>query len=283
MAAVPIVLGITHNPFHYRNISAPRETWRPDTVQRVEHGERLRQKLRAARPDVLVMVANDHLHQFFMNLMPAFTIAKMERFDGIFYNETREFELPRCTIPGDPELAGQILEGMLAKGVDLAYSNELKVDHAVVVPLMFVRPEMDLPIVPVFGNVIAPPLPPARRFYEVGRALRDVLEELPTKKRIAVVVTGNLSLEVGGPLQFEPRPMDEAFDDKALDWIRRGDAEAAIRECTFDRLTAAGNTTYGFLMYILAMGIVRGAPATLAEGLKRAGSTHPFFAWEKLT
>ncbi len=282
MAEVPIIVGVTHNPFHYRNVSAPRETWRPDTVQRVDLGERLREKLRAARPDALVMVANDHFHQFFMNLMPAFCVGKMERFEGTFYNEVREFGIPRCQVPGDPDLAQGILEGMLAKGVDLAYSNELKLDHSVVVPLMFVRPEMDLPIVPFYGNVIAPPLPQARRFYEVGRALRDALEAIPGRKRVAVVVTGNLSLDVGGPSQFEPSAADEAFDDMALDWIRRGDAEAAIRACTFERLTAAGNTTYGFLLFILAMGLARSNPATQAEGLKRTGSTHTFFAWENL-
>jgi protocatechuate 4,5-dioxygenase beta chain len=281
MAEIAIVIGVSHLPRHHRDASVPRELWSEDTIRRVQLAETLRAKLRSANPDALVVVANDHFHQFFMNLMPAFCIAKMERFDGIFHNEVREFGLPRRQIPGDAELADDLLQGMLARDVDIAYSNELKVDHGVVVPLTFVRPEMDLPIVPLFGNVIAPPLPPAKRFYRVGEVLRETIDTLPRARRIGVVVTGNLSLDVGGPRQFDGTQADPVFDDLALEWIRRGQVDDAIRHCTFERLTNAGNTTYGFLLFLLAMGIVRGAPATYVEVVRRGG-LHPFIAWEDL-
>jgi protocatechuate 4,5-dioxygenase beta chain len=240
----------------------------------------MREKLRQARPQSLVAVGNDHFHQFFMDNMPAFLLGKMEVFDGTYYNEVREFGLPRCRVPGDVELAQQILEGAMKRGVDLSFSNELKIDHSIVVPLLFVRPEMDLPIVPIMSNCVAPPIPPAERFYQVGRVLRSVIGEIPGDKRIGVVVSGNLSLEVGGPLQFEPRPMNEEFDDKAVGWISSGDIETAIRECTFDRMTGAGNVTHAFLNYLLAMGAAQGMRCTYAEGLKRKGSTQSFFSWE---
>jgi len=240
----------------------------------------MREKLRQARPQSLVAVGNDHFHQFFMDNMPAFILGKMEVFDGTYYNEVREFGLPRCRVPGDVELAHQILEGAIKRGVDFSFSNELKIDHSIVVPLLFVRPEMDLPIVPIMSNCVAPPIPPADRFYQVGRVLRSVIEEIPGDKRIGVVVSGNLSLEVGGPLQFEPRPMNEEFDDKAVGWISSGDINTAIRECTFDRMTGAGNVTHAFLNYLLAMGVAEKMRCTYAEGLKRKGSTQSFFAWE---
>ena len=102
----------------------------------------------------------------------------------------------------------------------------------------------------------------------------------PGDKRIGVVVSGNLSLDVGGPLQFEPKPMDEEFDDQAVGWISRGDIDTAIRECTFDRMTGAGNVTHAFVNFLLAMGIARGFRCSYADGMKRKGSTQPFFAWE---
>ena len=129
-------------------------------------------------------------------------------------------------------------------------------------------------------NCVAPPLPPAERFYQVGRVLRSVIDEIPGDKRIGVVVSGNLSLDVGGPLQFEPKPMDEEFDDQAVGWISRGDIDTAIRECTFDRMTGAGNVTHAFVNFLLAMGIARGFRCSYADGMKRKGSTQPFFAWE---
>jgi protocatechuate 4,5-dioxygenase beta chain len=280
MARLVSIVGITHNPFHYRLVSQPRSDWPPYTVKMVERGELLREKLRKAEPEALVVIGNDHFHQFFMDNMPAFAIGKMKVFDGIFYNEVREFGLPRCRIPGDTDLAEQILEGGFKRGVDFSFSNELKVDHSVVVPLMLARPELDLPIVPIMTNCVAPPIPTPQRFYQVGRILREVIEEIPGNRRVAVVVSGHLSLEVGGPLQFAPQAMDEEFDAHAVDWIKRGDAEGAIRECTFERLTTAGNVSHAFLNFILAMGVVNGLLPSFAEGLKREGSTQAFFSWE---
>ncbi len=282
MARVVIVLGVPHNPFHPRLVRAPRSEWSTDTARMVERGELMRDKLRRAEPDALIMVGNDHFHQFFMDNMPAFILGKMELFDGTFYNEAREFDLPRCRVPGDVELAQQILEGAMRRGVDFSFSNELKIDHSIVVPLLFVRPELDLPIVPIMSNCVAPPIPQAERFYQVGRILRSVIDEIPGDKRIGVVASGNLSLEVGGPLQFAPHPMDEAFDELAVDWIARGDIESAIRECTYERLTATGNVSHAYLNYLLAAGVANGASATHAEGMKRAGSTQGWFAWESL-
>ena len=149
-----------------------------------------------------------------------------------------------------------------------------------IVPMLFVRPEMDLPIVPIMTNCVAPPLPPAERFYQVGKILREVIDEIPSEKRIGVVVSGNLSLEVGGPLQFDPKPMDEEFDDQAVKWISEGDIETALRVCTFDRMTGAGNVTHAFVNFLLAMALAKDMRCTYAEGLKRKGSTQPFFAWE---
>ena len=279
MARVAIVMGIPHNPFHYRLTRAPRSEWSPDTANTQQRGDLFGEKLRRASPDALVMVGNDHFHQFFMDNMPAFVLGKMPAFDGTFYNEEREFALPRVRIPGDLELAKQILRGMLDRGVDLAYSDEMKVDHSVVVPLNFVRPEMDLPIVPIMSNCVAPPLPTARRFYEVGRTLRAVLDAIPGDRRIGVIATGNLSLEVGGPQQFDPRSTDPAFDEAAVRWIREADIDTAARECTEERLRATGNVSHAYMNFLLALGVA-GTTPTHAEGMKRRGSDQPWFAWE---
>ena len=90
-------------------------------------------------------------------------IGKMDQYDGIFYDEIREFGLPTCKLAGDPELSDAIMEGAFDRGVDFAYSNELTIDHSIIVPMLFVRPEMDIPIVPILTNCIAPPMPRPRR------------------------------------------------------------------------------------------------------------------------
>ncbi len=281
MAKLITILGITHNPFMPRMFSQPQ---RPPGAEKVmERIKMMREKLRQAKPDVLITIGNDHLHQFFMDNMPAFMIGKMEAFKGTFYDETREFGLPICQISGDVELARQILEGSLDRGVDFAYSNELIIDHSIVVPLMFVRPEMDLPIVPILTNCIAPPLPRAKRFYEVGQALRSIIEGIPGNRRIGVLVSGHLSLEVGGPKQFERRLMDPDFDARAVGWISNGDIDGAVENCTLEKLQKSGNMTAGYLNFLMMMGVANRARPTHAEGLDAGFPAVPFFSWESKT
>ncbi|MBI4527404.1 MAG: extradiol ring-cleavage dioxygenase [Deltaproteobacteria bacterium] len=278
MAQVQAILGITHNPFMPRLFKQADRP--PGCAKVIERIEMMREKLRQARPDVLVTIGNDHLHQFFMDNMPAFMIGKMEAYDGTFYDEIREFGLPTHRVPGDVELSDKIIEGAFDRGVDFAYSNELTIDHSIIVPLMFLRPEMDLPIVPILTNCIAPPLPRPKRFYDVGRAIRAVIDSLQTDKRIAVIVSGHLSLEVGGPKQFERKLTDPDFDAAAVGWITRGDVEGAVSRCSFEQLGKSGNMTPGFLNFIMMMGAAGAAPPSYAEGLDAGFPAVPFFSWE---
>ena len=234
MAEIVSIIGITHNPFMPRLF---KQSNRPPGCDKViKRIEMMRGNLAEAKPDVLITIGNDHLHQFFMDNMPAFMIGKMDRYDGTFYDEIREFGLPTCKLPGDPEVSDAIMEGAFDRGVDFAYSNELTIDHSIIVPMLFVRPEMDIPIVPILTNCIAPPMPRPQRFHEVGKAIRAAIDSLPTRKRIAVLVSGHLSLEVGGPKQFERKLQDPEFDAAAVGWIQNGDIQSAADFCTPARM-----------------------------------------------
>src|SRR3990167_127097 len=278
MAQIVSIIGITHNPFMPRLFKQPQRPPGCDKV--IERIEMMRKKLDDAKPDVLIAIGNDHLHQFFMDNMPAFMIGKMDAYDGTFYDEIREFGLPTHRIPGDPELSDAIMEGAFDRGVDFAYSNELTIDHSIIVPLMFVRPEMDLPIVPILTNCIAPPLPRPKRFYEVGQAIRAVIDGLQTNKRIAVIVSGHLSLEVGGPKQFERRLLDPEFDAAAVGWIRHGDIQGAAEGGTPEKMLKAGNMTTGYLNFLMMMGVANATPPSHAEALDAGFPAVPFFSWD---
>lgn len=278
MARTVAVFGITHNPFMPRLLERPTRPPGADLIW--ERLQMMRDKLRRARPDALVMIGNDHLNGFFMDNMPAFLVGKMEAYEGTYYNEVREFGLRPCRIPGDVALSQHILQGGFEEGVDFAYSNEFRVDHSVVVPFQFIRPEMDLPIVPVLTNCIAPPLPVARRFYEVGRALRRAVDAAPGDQRVAFVVSGHMALEIGGPKQFERRVLDADFDQRAREWLVQGDVDGAVAGCDFDALRRSGNMTYGFLNFLSAMGAAEGLPNTHGEALDAGFPSIPFFSWE---
>jgi protocatechuate 4,5-dioxygenase, beta chain len=278
MAQIVSIIGITHNPFMPRLFKQAQQP--PGAVKVKERIAMMREKLAEAKVDVLVCIGNDHLHQFFMDNMPAFMIGKMEQYDGTFYDEEREFGLPKCKLQGDLDVSDAIMEGAFDRGVDFSYSNELTIDHSIVVPMMFVRPEMDIPIVPILTNCIAPPMPRAKRYFEVGKAIRAAIDSLPTNKRIGVLVSGHLSLEIGGPKMFEPRLTDPNFDANAVGWIVNGNIDAATEACAPDKMLQYGNMTSGYLNFIMMMGVANLAKPSYAEGLDAGFPAIPFFSWD---
>ena len=60
---------------------------------------------------------------------------------------------------GQEDLSAHILRNGLDMDFDLAFSNELRIDHSITCPIITLRPQADLPIVPIYTNIFAPPLP----------------------------------------------------------------------------------------------------------------------------
>lgn len=279
MAELSCVLGLTHNPHVPRAIAEPDP--HPGAPQVYERLELFRSKLDRAKPDVLFCVGNDHLNHLFMDNMPAFLIGKMDRYPATHFNEAREFGLPVIEVAGAPQVSARVLSGALEHGIDLAFSNELRLDHSIVVPLLWMCPMLDLPIVPLLANTIAPPLPTPRRYLEVGRTLRRVIAELPGRVNVAAIVSGHLSLEVGGPRQHEPKLVDPDFDAKAVRWMAEGDATGACDYSTYENLKRSGNMTHGFYLFLLALGLAEELSNTHAEGLDVGFTGLPFYSWER--
>src|SRR5213076_3019577 len=144
MATVAAVIASTRHPFYYRASTATGEDRPPFADEWVTKIEAFRETLTRARPDVLVMVGSDHFHQLWLDNMPQFLVGKAPFFDANWYNEEREFGLPRMRLAGVQALPQEV------GGFDLAFSNELRIDHSVTCPIITLRPQADLPIVPVY-------------------------------------------------------------------------------------------------------------------------------------
>src|SRR5881227_1601765 len=120
MADLVAVLATTHHPFFYRASTAPPES-RPDFADEwVRKVLAYRETLTRANPDVLVMVGSDHFHQLFYDNMPQFLIGKAPFYDANYYNEEREFGLPRMFLKGHEELSAYLLRAGLDDGFDFA-------------------------------------------------------------------------------------------------------------------------------------------------------------------
>jgi len=115
----------------------------------------------AARPDAIIVVAAEHFANFFMDNMPAYCIGMAPDYEGPI-EDPEWIGIARTKIPGNPELSKRIIESVLQR-VDVAYAEEWKFDHGIIVPLNFLTPQFNIPIIPVNINCQGPPLTPLHR------------------------------------------------------------------------------------------------------------------------
>ncbi|MGV6876423.1 DODA-type extradiol aromatic ring-opening family dioxygenase [Pseudochelatococcus sp. B33] len=279
MAKLVATLASTHHPFYLKAITAPPEQQIPQAPEWKRKIEAYRETLARTEPDILVMVGSDHFHQIFLDNCPQFLIGKAPRYDAIFYNEEREFGIPRYMLDGDEDMARFMHQSLMDQNFDFAFSNELKLDHSIICPIIAVRPQNDLPVVPVYTNIFAPPLQSPRRFYDLGRAIRKAIDDYPSDKRIAAIGTGHLSLELGGPRQFMDTGPDPEFDRKAIEWLSAGDVESILANVTHQSMARSGNATHGFLNFILMLGVAGPEGADYVDNLDLFHTMEAYFTW----
>ena len=174
---------------------------------------RMRKLLEESRPDALIVVAAEHFANFFMDNMPAYCMGMADEYEGPIEDE-EWLAIKHTKIPGNPDLSRRIICDVMQK-IDLAYAEEWKFDHGIMVPLHFLTPHYDLPILPVNINCQGPPLSPLHRAYEFGRTLRTACDAQP--ERIALIGTGGLSHWPATPDSGEiNEPWDKAFLDSFI-------------------------------------------------------------------
>lgn len=216
-------------------------------------------RFRAAKPDVVVGVANDHLLNFPMESIPDWCVGTAGRWRGPAEWFRDWVNIPEYEVAGERELARHIVRDCGRRGFNLAFSDELLFDDNWSVPLKFLTPEYDVPLVPIHMNCVMPPLPEPGRCFEFGRALGEAVRVWPKKTRVAIMGTGGLSHDPGGPKYFA---VDEKFDRWFLDLLGEGDPKKVLREVTIDRMIAAGDGgTVELLAWLVAMGAAGGRPA----------------------
>jgi protocatechuate 4,5-dioxygenase beta chain len=262
--------------------AAARGSNAPEPLQRtIGHFATLRGRLADARPDVLVVVSGDHLNQWFYDNMPTFAIGKAARAQGPFPHEQELFGVGSYDTALERDVARHLLRSGLKQGIDFSYSDEFLLDHGFTVPLNFLRPEQDLPVVPIFTNVLAPPVPPGRRFYELGAAVAEMLEAHPADLRVAIIASGHLSNAIGGPNMADLVRPDNPWDLQTWEQITTGDIPTLVEQSTYEALSAVGHGTLGFLDYLFAMGAVGGQVPDFAEKVaSTAGPPTGFMAWD---
>ncbi|HUG37027.1 MAG TPA: hypothetical protein VML54_08775 [Candidatus Limnocylindrales bacterium] len=259
MATVVSAMAMTHSPGLTGWFDrAPQDQ---QTLALHALGE-MRERLAASRPDVIVAFSNDHLLNWPINNTPEYTVGIGPEHVGPadWYDEW--LALGKYRIPGHPGLARHIVNEGARRRFALAYLRQMEFDDGISVPMHYLNPSSGIPLVPVTMNCTVPPIPTPARAYEVGVAMRDILRTYPEDIRVAVVATGGLSHEPGGPRYFW---VDEEFDRWFLDLLKRGDHDALLRECTLERMEEAGSGgTAELLAWVLVLAFTTGPAEVLA-------------------
>jgi len=137
--------------------------------------------------------------------------------------------------------------------VDVAYAEEWKFDHGIMVPLSFLTPGFDLPVIPANINCQGPPLTPLSRAYEFGRAIRAACDAVP--ERIALVGTGGIS---HWPATPNSGKINEEWDREFLERWTRNDRAALTSYSDEETLRDAGQGGFEIRTLIAVAGACEG-------------------------
>ena len=178
----------------------------------------VRSWLEKLKPDVAIVVYNDHVAEFPFDKYPTFALGAADEYaiaDEGF--GTR----PLPAVPGDSDLSIHLCEKLIQDEFDLTVCQELGVEHGFLVPmnLCFPSTKAGWPVksVPLQVNVVQHPLPTARRCFKLGQALRKAVESYGDA-RVVVLGTGGMSHQLQGKrFGF----MNEKFDQWFLDELEK--------------------------------------------------------------
>ena len=207
----------------------------------------LRADLEAAKPDALIVVANDQFVNFFWNHIPTFMVTFADEVTGQFTRHTFQYK-------NHKELGRAIVRAGMEQGIDFSFGEYVVLQHTQTVPLYFILREPKIPILPIYVNTWVDPVPTPRRCYQVGELLRAVADN--TRERIAVLGTGGLSHYPGSPRIGE---IDTQFDHRLLQVIRAGQGRS-LTEYSVEDLLQAGDSE--FLNWMVVLGAVGEAQAS---------------------
>ena len=171
--------------------------------------------LQQARPDVAVVIYNDHGLNFFLDKMPTFSVGAAPSYSGADEGWGLPVGLP---FPGNEDLSWHLVNSLVADEFDITTCQEMLVDHALTLPMKLLWPQAEqqgawpVTIVPVCLNTVLFPLPTPARCYKLGQAIGRAITSWQSDKRVVVVGTGGLSHQLDGERAgFINKQFDQQF------------------------------------------------------------------------
>lgn len=202
------------------------------------------------KPDVIILVYNDHASAFSLEIIPTFAIGCAAQFPP-----ADEGWGPRNVpvVKGHPEFAWHIAQSLILDEFDLTIVNNMAVDHGLTVPLslLFGQPqEWPCQVIPLAVNVVQYPPPTGNRCYNLGKAIRRAVDSFDPDLKVMVFGTGGMSHQLQGP---RAGLINRAFDTAFLDNLTR-DPRGLARMPHVDYVREAGSEGIELVMWLIMRG-----------------------------
>jgi protocatechuate 4,5-dioxygenase beta chain len=211
--------------------------------------------LERVKPDVAVVLYNDHGLNFFLDKMPTFAVGAAPE----YRNADEGWGIP--VVPpfkGEQDLSWHLIESLVAEEFDLTTCQEMLVDHAFTLPMALLFPgsaAWPVTTVPVCINTVQFPLPSAQRCFKLGQAIGRAIRSWGVTKRVVVVGTGGLSHQLDGERAgFINKDFDLKFMDSLVD-----DPTWATRYSITELVELAGTQGVELLMWLATRGALDGS------------------------
>jgi len=221
-----------------------------------------RQWIAQEKPDVVVLVYNDHASAFDMKIIPTFAIGCADRY-GICDEGWGPRPVPE--VEGHADLAWHIAQSLILDEFDMTIINEMDVDHGLTVPLslMFGQPDVwPVKVIPLAVNVVTYPPPTGNRCWRLGEAIARAVESFPEDLKVQVWGTGGMSHQLQGP---RAGLINAEWDSRFLDLMSAEDDGALRAIPHIEYLRETGSEGIEMVMWL----VMRGALGRKVKALHR--------------
>ena len=212
--------------------------------------EKSKEWMAKTRPDVAIVVYNDHASAFSVEMIPTFALGCAAEFPPA---DEGWGPRPVPVVQGHPELASHIAQSVILDEFDLTIVNKMAVDHGLTVPLnlLFGSPKQwPCPVIPLAVNVVMYPPPTGHRCFMLGKAIRKAVESYPEDLRVLMFGTGGMSHQISGP---RAGLINSKFDKRFLDDLVRNPAKLA-RIPHVEYMREAGAEGIEMVMWLIMRG-----------------------------
>lgn len=203
------------------------------------------------KPDVAIVVYNDHACDFSFDKYPTFALGAAESYaiadEGFGVR-------PLPPIRGNAEFSWHLCRHLIyEEEFDITVCREMAVEHGLLVPMNLCFnhvPDWNIEVVPLQVNVLQHPLPTAARCFKLGQALRRAVEAYSEDLNVVVIGTGGMSHQLHGE-RFGY--MNAEWDEWFLDTLE-ADPDRLCAMTHHELMKSAGAEAVELIMWLTMRG-----------------------------